>query len=61
MDADGDTPTGLERSVAVAHALVGGVEAHTERGVRNTSDVMTRIGVRSGDHDVSKTRQTAAS
>ncbi len=43
------------------HALIGCVEAHDGRGVRNTSDTMTMIGVGSGHHDVSKSRQTAAS
>ena len=53
--------TDWQRHVAVAHALVGGVEAHQGRGVRDTSDAMTMVGARSGDHDVSKSRQSAAS
>jgi hypothetical protein len=58
---EGVTPDGLEQYVAVVHPLIGRVEAHGGRGVHNTSDVMTMIGVGSGDHDVSKSRQTAAS
>jgi hypothetical protein len=57
----GGTSDGLQRHVAGAHALGGHVEAHEGRGMRNTSDTMTMIGVESGHHDVSKSRQTAAS
>jgi hypothetical protein len=57
----GDTSDGLQRQVAGADALVGCVEAHEGRGVRNTSDTMTMIRVGSGNHDVSKSRQAAAS
>jgi hypothetical protein len=58
---EGGTADGLERSVVVAHALVGRIEAHEGRGVRNTADAMTMVGAWAGDHDVSKSRQNAAS
>ena len=54
-------PTDCSGIVGGGDALVGCVEAHEGRGVRNTSDRMTTIGVGSGDHDVSKSRQAAAS
>jgi hypothetical protein len=44
----GGTPDRLQRHVAVAHALVGGVEAHGRHGVRTTSDEMTIIGCEVG-------------
>ena len=58
---EGGAPDGLQRPVAGAHTLVGGIEAHEGRGVLNTSDAMPMVGARSGDHDVSKSRQSAAS
>ena len=53
--------TDWQGHVAVADARSGCAEAHQGRGVRNTSDAVTTVGARWGGHDVSKSRQIAAS
>jgi len=61
VDGKAAPPTDWSGTSLVPTCSFGGVEAHEGRGVRNTSDTMTMIGVGSGNHDVSKSRQTAAS
>jgi hypothetical protein len=61
VDAKAAHPTDCSGPSPVPTRSLGRVEAHEGRGVRDTSDTMTMIGVGSSNHDVSKSRQTAAS